>query len=217
MITGDSLNQLVAMYIVLLILGSLSISYGFLFTQGNLTESLVSIIIGLALFLWSYNIYCKDDKVEMPKNVSNTPQPLWQEAKSNVTAQEPIPQEKSANWADVEFNVAGVTFKNDNKSSRQTILKDLYRNGEMVEDEDNLVHAYPDNFEIEGYDFDGKQAFRLLCDGKCIGNVPIEYIKKVDEAIDRNPNASLFVGKFLNEEDKYTYYAKVKLRYKMDN
>lgn len=79
---------------------------------------------------------------------------------------------KKAAGKEIEFKVAGVTFKNGRRT-RQAILRAMkYRdNGfEKVE------------ITLQRYDFEGKLAIGVYANGEQIGNVPKDLTGEVDTA-----------------------------------
>lgn len=87
--------------------------------------------------------------------------------------------------------VAGVTFKNDDGSSRQAILKDLKARG--GDDAD---------LELEEYDYKGQPAIRILIDGEQIGNVPKRRVAEISAVLDRLDTARLNVETFRPEDEE---------------
>lgn len=81
-------------------------------------------------------------------------------------------------------NVAGVTFKNPDGSSRQQILADLMESGGDAE------------VTLEEFYYKGTQAVRVLVDGRCIGNIPKHRVQDVREILDRIVTAELNVETF---------------------
>lgn len=79
---------------------------------------------------------------------------------------------KKAAGKEIEFNVAGVSFKNGRRT-RQAILRAM---------------KYHDNgFEtvaitLQRYDFEGSLAIGVYANGEQIGNVPKEKVGEVDAA-----------------------------------
>lgn len=71
----------------------------------------------------------------------------------------------------INFSVAGVTFKNDDGSERQTILKNFY---------DNRGYTRK-NVEFKKYKYKDEDAIAIYAKGQMIGNVPREHISKIIE------------------------------------
>ena len=96
-----------------------------------------------------------------------------------------------------EFKVAGVTFDNDDGSSRQEILKNIVDNGGSAD------------ATFKEYEFNGKPAIAVYADGKCIGSIPHGSAKEVRSLIAKDLSAIINADKFVNEEGKEIYYAEV--------
>ena len=71
----------------------------------------------------------------------------------------------------INFSVAGVTFKNDDGSERQMILKNFY---------DNRGYTRK-NVELKKYKYKDEDAIAIYAKGQMIGNVPREHISKIIE------------------------------------
>lgn len=96
-----------------------------------------------------------------------------------------------------EFKVAGVTFNNDDGSSRQEILKNIVDNGGSAD------------ATFKEYEFNGKPAIAVYADGKCIGSIPRGSAKEVRSLIAKDLSAIISANKFVNEEGKEIYYAEI--------
>ena len=75
------------------------------------------------------------------------------------------------------FSVAGVTFANEDGSSRQKILSEIY-DAQLAEDLDPDV-------TLERYEYEGKPAIHVLVNGRCVGNVPRMEVDDVSEIMDK--------------------------------
>ncbi len=85
--------------------------------------------------------------------------------------------------------VAGVTFDNDDGTSRQRLLKDIkVRGGD----------AY---LELQEYEYKNEPAIRITVDGECIGNVPKTRVKEVSAVLDSLENARLDIERFCPEDE----------------
>lgn len=85
--------------------------------------------------------------------------------------------------------LAGVTYKNDDGSSRQAILKDIKaRDGDA-------------DLELEEYEYKGKPAIRVLVDGECVGVIPRNHVSEILEVMDRVTASRLDVETFRPEEE----------------
>lgn len=105
-------------------------------------------------------------------------------------------QEETKRKADWEANhgriivpIAGVTFDNEDGTSRQRLLKDL------------KVRGGDAHLELEEYEFKGKPAIRVMVDGDCIGNIPKTRVAEVSDVLDRIENAHLEIERFTPDDD----------------
>lgn len=137
--------------IILTVIGALGI-IGSMSNGVALFGSGILLIIGLLLIYYSKKGNPQDDNI----------QPSIQ----NNTAQSPISQ-----MTNFEFNLAGVTFKNDDGKSRQTLLRKLNFKDEPFSEKVN--------FSLEKYKFNNEDAIRVLANGEDIGNVPRKNINYV--------------------------------------
>lgn len=86
------------------------------------------------------------------------------------------------------FKVAGVSFDNDDGSSRQQILQKLY-NGKK----DGPVSFRP-------YTYKGEPAMHVLCAGRCVGSVPRDRVADVRQIIPRITVAKLNIEHFYPDD-----------------
>ena len=86
--------------------------------------------------------------------------------------------------------IAGVTFKNDDGSSRQAILKDIKARGGDAE------------LDLEEYEYKGKPAIRVLVDGDQIGNIPRGRVAEVSAILEQLEDARLEVETFRPEDEE---------------
>lgn len=92
--------------------------------------------------------------------------------------------------------VAGVTFDNEDGSSRQRILK-----AAMAEECCGTV-------TLERYEFKGRDAIRVEYDGACIGSIPRDRVAEILPVLDRITAGALEVSRFVPEdEDEKTAFA----------
>lgn len=130
----------------------------------------------------------------------------------------------------LSFNIAGVTFLNDDSSSRQTVLKKLYKEqgkrprtdcaacamNDGIPEEDENYRLIDYGITIQGYEYDGKQAFRVLYENRCIGNVPVDCVEKVAAIFDDITSAALDVDQCKDEDGKIIYLARMNLSYRVN-
>lgn len=101
-------------------------------------------------------------------------------------------QSEPAHW-NLQFNVAGVTFENADGSSRQEIIEDFRRRFVAGKLDDARL-------ELEDYKYKGELAYRVVINGRCVGNVPKNRIAQVRELLEHGiADAETTFGAF----DKY--------------
>lgn len=103
----------------------------------------------------------------------------------------------------VRCKVAGVTFDNDDGSSRQKLLRALATDP----DESSFPVA------VGPYTCKGKPAARIMYEDKCIGNVPAEYVEEVVSNIGGIEFANVYPDSFKNDDGKTIYRADLHIQY----
>lgn len=88
-------------------------------------------------------------------------------------------------------NVVGVTFDNEDGTSRQRILKDYYVSG-----------VKGSALDLEEYEYNGRPAVRVLLDGQCVGNIPKNRVGELLPIMDRMEKASLNIEAFTPDEEE---------------
>ena len=99
------------------------------------------------------------------------------------------------------FAVAGVTFKNDDGSSRQYILKKI----EQSDDYSDST-AY-----LEKYTYEGRPAISVSTVYGCVGNIRHNDVNTVLPLIEGDYIARIYAEHFEDENDKTIYRADVKI------
>lgn len=81
--------------------------------------------------------------------------------------------QKVTGYKEIEFNVAGVSFKNGRKTRQALIRAIKYQDP-----------PYDKNVEItlERYDYEGSLAIGVYANGEQLGNVPADRVAEVDAA-----------------------------------
>lgn len=99
-----------------------------------------------------------------------------------------------------DYPIAGVSFSNDDGTSRQDIIKTLKDN---------------DLLNIEVYKFNGEDAISVnTLDGKQIGNIKREHIPFVLDRIKTLEKCSIFdIHSFIGNDNKKIYVAKIIIYY----
>lgn len=102
----------------------------------------------------------------------------------------------------ISCNIAGVTFDNDDGTSRQEILRKLLKS-----DDANLSVTFTP------YTFKNKPAFYVICSGQCIGSVPAENVEEIASVIDRIESAYITPDKFKGGDGRTVYRADLRVQY----
>jgi len=100
------------------------------------------------------------------------------------------------------LTVAGVTFDNDDGTSRQRTLKAIFQDP----DEDGEV-------TLEPYEYRGKPAIYVLYEGRCVGNIRQSEVKDVMAVIDKIEKMDLLADSFKDDDDKTVYRADLAIQY----
>lgn len=102
-------------------------------------------------------------------------------------------QERQREWdrthGRIVTKVAGVTFENEDGSSRQRILRDAFREESCG------------SVELETYEYKGTDAIAVYYEDKRIGNIPKDKIKEVLAVMDRISAGKLTVDRFHPDDD----------------
>lgn len=105
--------------------------------------------------------------------------------------------------AESTFKVAGVTFDNDDGSSRQEIICDLLDEyGEWEDIPGSLLE----------YEYKGNPAIYVLADGQIVGNIPADDLDTVLDLLPDVEDVVVRVSDFA-PEGKTIYFARVTLAY----
>lgn len=93
------------------------------------------------------------------------------------------------------MKVSGVTFKNDNGTDRQKLLKNISKNQQL---------------KLVPYKYLDKDAIYVeTLNNEILGNIPAKHTINILEKINNNTIIKVSVkevDKFLNEDNKYIYY-----------
>jgi hypothetical protein len=106
------------------------------------------------------------------------------------------------------FRVSGVTFKNDDKKSRQTILRKIKFRDEEFEEEVIV--------ETKKYDFEGSPAIGIYVNDQQIGNVPkdkVSYLIDNWKRLDTITNLEIVGGGKDENGDRLNYGAELTMRF----
>ena len=75
------------------------------------------------------------------------------------------------------LHVAGVTFKNDDGSDRQELIKKLFNRKPPFDT--NLV------LDLQKFEYDGAPAYYVILNGETLGTVPADMVKFIKTSYDR--------------------------------
>lgn len=101
--------------------------------------------------------------------------------------------------------VAGVTYNNEDGSSRQKILKNIVKN------EDGTAYG-----SLEQYDYKGSPAIRVVTDEGCIGNIRKNDVEDVLAVMEKIKYVTVNAESFENDDGKTVYRADVVIGYFKD-
>lgn len=88
-------------------------------------------------------------------------------------------------------NLVGVTFDNEDGTSRQRILKDYYISG-----------VKGSELSLEEYEYRGKPAVRVLLDDQCVGNIPKTRVGELLPIMDRLESVAIDIEAFTPDYDE---------------
>lgn len=163
--------------IIIIVLAALIILAGLFLAFAGIKSGWIFAVLGVLLIVWQKLLDKKAKK----------------EAASSSTSDQ---QDNSLFLA-----VAGVTFKNDDGSSRQIILKTVAESDSYTDST-----AY-----LERYDFEGKDAISVSTVFGMVGNIRHSDVQKVLPILEGNYIARIYPETFEDENDKTIYRADVKI------
>lgn len=155
--------------------------------------------IGGGLIFWQY----KDANRDKPAEYDARP---VKPAKAAPPAGAAAPEQKPDTYTR-KFKVRGVTFNNDDGTSRQDILKKIYRKKPPF---DNCL-----NVELKEYTYDDGPTFGVYVNGFMVGNIPGDDTDFINRARRRGVEVVGFKVDYFEPEDEpergRVYYARIKL------
>ena len=106
------------------------------------------------------------------------------------------------------FKIAGVTFRNDDGTSRQDILKRMYAIQEA---------GVLDEIDIQDYDYNGELAYGVYYNDEQFGNIKRQDIAEMDEAMNSDgiTSCAIEIYHFRNEDGKKIYCANLTLYWRV--
>lgn len=103
------------------------------------------------------------------------------------------------------YNIAGVTFANDDGISRQDILKEL------------VGHEKKAKCSIVEYSYNGEQAFKVVVNGQTIGNIRRDDIPFLGSHYNKVISVTgLLIDNFINDYGEEIYRAEITVVYIAD-
>jgi len=118
----------------------------------------------------------------------------------------------------IDCTVAGVTFRNEDGTSRQAALRDAFKDNYDKDDyelDDDRVNAGGADFEP--YEYDGKPAMYVVFEGKTVGNIPanmVDHVSKIINADDYYGN-DMHIYDFVGDDGKKKYGATLEIMTKV--
>ena len=98
------------------------------------------------------------------------------------------------------IRIAGVTFNNDDGTSRQKILAECLTNGK-------------NKAKFIKYNFDGEKAIRVITEYGVIGNIPREEVQNVLSKVDLMEDITMDIKTFKNDSGKKIFYCDLIIEY----
>ena len=121
----------------------------------------------------------------------------------------PAPAKPAEQFRFLTFRVAGVTYRNEDRTERQVILRHIkFEDSPYVTDGTVDIHITP-------YDYQGEPAFKVLVNDYQIGSVPRDKVQEVRDAMDHGATVSAFdiYGGGTRNGEKLSYGCEITLRW----
>lgn len=162
--------------------------------EGSLVKLIAAIVFLLLIIWWAVSYIIKFYKQGKEQEAQREAAiAKLQEERARLEAQKAEVEAQKELWEKTHgrlvTKIAGVTFENDDGSSRQKYLKEAY------------VNQSDGTISFESYEYHGEPAIRVLYDDMCIGNIPKDKVQAVMDVIDRITAAHLDVERFLPDDD----------------
>lgn len=150
----------------------------------------IALIFGLVAFFLARRNLKADAACDAYEREQLETQRLLRE---KLQAEQEEKKQRQAAWnaahGTITTRLAGVTFDNEDGSSRQRALQGA------------LADECTGDVELELYDWKGQDAVRVLYDGVCVGNIPRDRVAEVAAVMDRITAGSLSVNRFTPEDE----------------
>ncbi len=164
-----------------------------LFAKGDAGAGACGIVIAAALAV--YGVICRKKAEAAAEEAGRTA--------AEQKAAEARKQEYDARHGLLEVSVAGVTFDNDDGTSRQRLLSGIYK-----EAEGGGTAA-----TLEEYEFKGKPAVRVLVEGKCVGVIRNADLPQVLPIVRNVEAVILYADRFKDDGGETVYRADLRIEY----
>ena len=184
-------------------------------SKHDYTTVIVGVLFGLLLVLIGVR---RTKKIPASKEV----------IKSEPAAPRKKTQPKTREDQTIQFKVAGVTFKNDDGTDRQKIIKSLAAESRDILDKKDLydgmsnkdiIDIYAGDYhsyiyeltdecfhvELKEYDYKGSPAFYVVSQNGIIGNVPADMVNTVKDLLEKSTKQHI-LGFFTGGKAKYLEY-----------
>lgn len=186
--------------------------------QGVAVPDLAIAAVGISALLFVCGICIdrdnavKNAEAEKAKAVAEAQRQAEEEAAAEAKAKQ---EAEHRAWSEthglLQFKVAGVTFKNDDRTSRQSILRSAKQAADLA---DNVGDGFSDSVvTIEEARYKDERSYKVLIDGRQVGNVPREYVENVHDIYDQILDISIDIDSFINEDDEKIYWGMVSILY----
>ena len=186
--------------------------------QGVAVPDLAIVAVGISALLFVCGICIdrdnavKNAEAEKSKAVDEAQRQAEEEAAAEAKAKQ---EAEHRVWSEthglLQFKVAGVTFKNDDRTSRQSILRSAKQAADLA---DNVGDGFSELVvTIEEARYKDERSYKVLIDGRQVGNVPREYVENVHDIYDQILDISIDIDSFINEDDERIYWGMVSILY----
>lgn len=177
-----------------------------LFVEGDIEAGIFGIVFTICLAAPGYFIG-KKAKAELLKQQQEEQERILkqqQEEQERIARQ----REFEAHHGKINTSVVGVTFDNEDGSSRQKILKAIYKA------EIDVGLFYTDGTLVQ-FEYEGSPAVHVMVEDKCIGNIAKKDLGEVLPILPNIEKVTVYLDRFKNEEDKeWIYTADIDIVYK---
>lgn len=118
-----------------------------------------------------------------------------------------LPDPPASPYRFYSFKVKGVTFKNEDGSDRQVILRHLYFLDPPYIPEGQKTAA----LAFEPFTYEGEPAIRVTVNDYCIGNVPHENVQEVSNILHKPDMSAAY--NIYGGRNGHSYGCEISLRY----